>query len=319
VTFHSPEYLLALLLVPLAAVAYVLHERRARAGTEAFALPAMMASVAPRRPGWRRHVPMAVIVVALAAIGMALARPQVTVAVPIERASVILVFDRSGSMQANDVQPSRLAAARRAAQAFLTKVPSGVRVGAIAFNQTPQALQSPTTDRDAVRIALDQVKAGGTTATGDALRLGLKMTRSGTRPGAKTPPAAIVLLSDGKSVRGVDPMAAAREAAQAKVPVYTVALGTPQGTIQTHGPNGTMRTEQVPPDPQTMQRIAQVTNAQSYRAEDLTKLEDVYKRLGSQVATERRPREITSAFAGGALLLLAGAAAASLRWFGRVI
>jgi Ca-activated chloride channel family protein len=262
---------------------------------------------------------MAVIALALAALAMALARPQVTVAVPIERASVILVFDRSGSMLARDVQPSRLAAARHAAQAFLAKVPPSVRVGAIAFNQTPQALQSPTRDRAAVRDALDQVQAAGSTATGEAIRLGLRMARSGTRPGAKPPPAAIVLLSDGKSVRGVDPVAAAREAAQAKVPIYTVALGTPQGTIQSRGRNGTTRAEPVPPDPATMQRIAQLTNARSYRAEDLSRLEEVYKRLGSQVATERRPREITSAFAGGALLLLAGAAAASLRWFGRVL
>ena len=315
-TFAAPLYLLALALIPLGAVAYWLSERRTAGTRAAFAAPALQPSVAPQRVGWRRHLPMLGYAIALAALAMALARPSVTVAVEVERAVVMLVTDRSGSMQARDVQPSRLAAARRAAYAFLEPLPDGVRVGAVAFNHVPEALQSPTTDREAIRAAIDALEPAGSTATGDGLHLALQMIQRG---GRRPPPAAIVLLSDGKSVRGRDPIAVAREAAEAGVPVYTFALGTESGTIESRNPDGSTRLEPVPPDRPTMERIAELTGGRSYEIEDAGRLREIYERLGRQVSKEERPREITSAFAGGALLLIAMAALSSLRWFGRLV
>ena len=145
----------------------------------------------------------------------------------------MITTDRSGSMLAKDVAPSRLVAARRAAGTFLDEVPDDVRVGAVAFNHKPTVLQTPTRDHAAVREALAGVKAAGSTATGDALAAALRTIRASRNPQAKKqPPAAIVLLSDGKSVRGRDALAVAEEARKAKIPVYTVALGTATGTIE---------------------------------------------------------------------------------------
>jgi Ca-activated chloride channel family protein len=316
VTFQEPAFLLAIALVPLGAAAYLIHERRASGSRAAFASPALQLAISPRRAGWRRHAPMVAYAIALAVLAVALARPRVTVAVPVQRATVVLVTDRSGSMQARDVQPSRLGAARRAALTFLGQLPPAVKVGAIGYNQLPEALQSPTTDREALRAALDSLEPAGSTATGEALALALQMTDRGAR---KPAPAAIVLLSDGKSVRGRDPLDVAREIAAAKVPVYTVALGTATGTIESKRPDGTTRLEPVPPDPATLEQIAEITGGRSFDVADAARLQEIYARLGRQVATERRPREITAAFAGGALLLIATGALASLRWFGRLV
>lgn len=317
-TFASPWLLLGLVLVALAVLAYVLHERRAARSRAAFAAPGLMPAVAPRRAGWRRHVPMAIYALALAALAVALARPQVTATVTVERATVVLVTDRSGSMLARDVQPNRLVAARRAAESFLESVPPEVRVGAIAFNQTATALQSPTDDHAAVRRALGTVEAAGSTATGDALELALRMARTGTAPAEEAPPAAIVLLTDGASVRGRDPVAVAEEAGEAGVPIYTVALGTDDGEIERPAPGGGTRRVPVPPDPESLRRIAEASGAEAFTAPDAARLSAVYERLGSQLATEEQPREITAAFAGGALVLIVLAAAGSLLWFGRL-
>jgi Ca-activated chloride channel family protein len=216
----------------------------------------------------------------------------------------MIVTDRSGSMLATDVAPTRLAAAKKAAGTFLHEIPDEVRVGAIAFNQRAEVLQSPTRDHDAVREALQSVKAAGTTATGDAIKAALATIKGKA-------PAAIVLLSDGKSVRGSDPLDAAQAAKQRKIPIYTVALGTANGTI-----NGGQR---VPPDPETLAGIARATGGRAFTAGDVDALDQVYKRLGSQVATEKKKLEVTSLFAGGALALMALSALSSIRLFGRVL
>jgi Ca-activated chloride channel family protein len=317
-SFAAPLLLLGLLALPALVGAYVRAERRARLGRAAFAAPAVIASVAPQRPGWRRHAPLVFYAAALAALVVALARPQRTVAVPVEQATVVLATDRSGSMAARDVSPSRLVAARRAAKRFLDEVPGEVRVGAVAFNHGARTLRSPTRDRDAIVRALAALRPSGGTATGDALEVALRIARTPARTGAQPPPAAIVLLSDGKSVRGSDPVAVAEEARRANVPVYTVALGTASGTIEVPSSRGGTTTRRVPPDPQTLRRIAQRSGGQAFSAEDAKGLDAVFERLGSQVARERRPRQMTAAVAGGALGLLAIGAALSLRWFGRL-
>jgi Ca-activated chloride channel family protein len=166
--------------------------------------------------------------------------------------------------------------------------------------------------------ALARLRPSGGTATGDALEVALRIARTPARPGAQPPPAAIVLLSDGKSVRGSDPVAVAEEARRANVPVYTVALGTASGTIEVPSSSGGTTTRRVPPDPETLRRIAERSGGQAFSAEDAKGLDAVFERLGSQVARERRPRQMTAAVAGGALGLLAIGAALSLRWFGRL-
>ena len=236
-SFQSPLLLLTLLALPVSVLLYRAHSRRAERAAAAFANPALLASVAPRRPGWRRHAPYALYAIALAGLALALARPEITVAVPDERASIVLTTDVSGSMQATDVPPSRLVAAREAGLEFLDGVPREVRVGAVIFNHAVQTTEPPATDRAPVRAALEQLHSSGGTATGDALATSLGLVReTGTR--GRPAPAAIVLLSDGASTHGRDPLPLADEAARLKVPIYTVALGTDSGTIEVDTPNG---------------------------------------------------------------------------------
>ena len=311
-SFQAPAFLLALLLVPLAALAYGAAQGRRRAAADAFASPAVRASALPRTPGWRRHAPMTLYGLALTALAVALARPEATIAVPAEQATIVLAIDRSGSMRATDVEPTRLEAMQTAANRFLERVPRRVKVGAVAFNSKTDVLEAPATDRVPLRTAVEALTAGGGTATGDAIDASLELIRRG---GPDRPPAAIVLISDGESTSGRDPLDAAREAASLGVPVYTVALGTPGATIV----DAKGRTQPAPPDPETLRAVAEASGGQSFAVEDADALNAVYERLGSQVATERQPREITAAFAGGALAFIAGGALLSLHWFRRVV
>jgi Ca-activated chloride channel homolog len=311
-SFQQPLLLLALLAVPAAVAFYLLAERRRRRREHAFASPTTAASVLPRRPGWRRHVPPALGLIALAGILAALARPQVSVAVPAEQASIVLAMDHSGSMQATDVKPSRLAATVAAGERFLEEVPDAVRVGAVVFDHRAEAVQTPTRDRAVLRDALrEKMKASGGTATGDALATSLAMLRARQAEGGRRPPAAVVLLSDGKSTHGRDPLPVADEAKAMGVPVYTVALGTASGTL----PDG----ERVPPDTEALREIAERSGGRAFTAQQAGALKEVYERLGSQVATERQDREVTAAFAGGALVLLFGGSGLSLLWFRRLV
>jgi Ca-activated chloride channel family protein len=312
VSFAAPLYLFALAALPLLALLYLRAERTGRRARAAYVAPGLLPSLTPRRPGWRRHAPIAAYALALAGVVVAVARPETTRAVPVEQATVVVATDRSGSMLAKDVAPDRLTAARDAAETFLDAVPKDLRVGAIAFNQEPSVLQSPTRDHEAVRASLATVEPAGTTATGEAMRAALRLIRTAK---AKSSPAAVVLLTDGKSVRGVDPLVVADEAAKAKVPVYTVALGTSTGTIT--GKDGSPQS--VPPDPATLAEIAKRTGGEAFTIADAEELEAVYEKLGSQLATEDRKEEVTSLAAGGALLLLLVGMGASLRWFGRLL
>jgi Ca-activated chloride channel homolog len=321
VSFAAPLVLLALVAVPVLALWYLLFERRRRRAATTFASPDLQPSVAPRRPGWRRHAPVAVLGLALAALIVAAARPQRTIAVPVERASIMLATDVSGSMTATDVKPNRLTAAKHAAFQFLSSVPRQVNVGVMAFNQIPQVLQSPTQDRTAVSAAIQRMQVHGGTATGEAINTAVTVLNR-TPPGQKRPPAAIVLLSDGASTSGRDPVAAAQAAAKAKIPIYTVALGTPAGTIQVKRPQrlgGGVATQRVPPDPASLAQIAHASGGKAFTAQSAGGLKTVYQRLGSQLGKKKEKRQVTSAVAGGGLLLLVGGAALSLGFLGRIV
>jgi Ca-activated chloride channel family protein len=322
VSFAAPLVLLGLLAVPLLALLYLRGERNRRAAAGAFASPALQPSVAPKRPGWRRHAPFAAIALAVAALIVAAARPQRTVAVPIERASIMLATDVSGSMTATDVQPNRLAAAKRAGFQFIASVPKQVNVGVMAFNQVPRVLQSPTRDRAAVSAAIVRMASSGGTATGEAINTATSVLNRAPGVGRKRPPAAIVLLSDGASTSGRDPVAAAQAAGKMKIPIYTVALGTPQGTIIAKRPQrlgGGTATVRVPPDPRSLAEIARASGGQAFTAETAGGLKAVYERLGSQLGKKKEKRQVSSAVAGGGLLLLLGGAALSLGFFGRIV
>lgn len=317
-TFAAPLFLLGLVLVPVGIWAYVVHSRRRAAQASRWANPALMPAVAPTRPGWRRHAPLALYALALSGLLVGLARPERTVAVPVEQATVMLTTDVSGSMLARDVAPNRLVAARNAADRMVARLPRRVRAGLVAFNHNAQLVQPPTVDHEAVRTSIRALESSGGTATGDAITAALNAIRTGVRPGEKRPPAAILLLSDGKSTRGRDVLDAAREARRQKVRIYTVALGTPTGTIDVPRAGGGTRPETVPPDPAALRQIAQITGGRTFQATAASELDAIYRALGSQVALKDEKREVTSAFAGGALLLILAGALMSLRWFGRL-
>ena len=320
-SFAAPLVLIALVAIPVLIVLYGGAQRDRRRAAAAFAAPALTASVVPRRPGWRRHAPMLAFLVALAVLVLAAARPQKTVAVPVERASIMLVTDVSGSMAATDVPPTRLEAARAAARRFVREVPKSVNVGVMALSSKPRVLTSPTRDREAINAALDQLAPRGGTGTGEAIQTATRILSRAPGVGGKRPPAAIVLISDGTSTGEVDPVGAAQAARRAHIPVYTVALGTAQGTITVPRPGDQPgnETRRVPPDPQGMAEVAKASGGKSYTASDASKLKDVYERLGSLLGTKNEKREITAGFAGGGLALLLLGAALSLRWFGRLI
>jgi Ca-activated chloride channel family protein len=312
VSFAWPLVLVGLLLVPLAALTYLSAQRRRVRYAARFTNLDVLAAVVGRTSPWRRHLPAAAVIAALAALVVALARPMTTVAVPRERATVMLVTDVSASMAASDVPPSRLDAAQEAAQTFVDKVPEELRVGLVAFNEAPQMLATPTREREPIKNAIDSLRTGPGTGTGEGLAQALRAIREDGAGGRGRPPAAIVLLSDGKTTTGRDPIPVAREAGRLGVPISTVALGTDDGYVSIGG--GLIP---VPPDRETMREVARVSRGRAYDVADGAKLSSVYERLGSRLGSETEEREMTAAFAAGGLLLLLAGVLSSLRWTGR--
>ena len=313
-TFAAPTYLLALLVIPAVAAAYAVARKRRRRYAVRFPATAVFARVAGDQPKLRRIVPPALMATAAAALAVALAKPQTTVAVPVEKASVVLVTDESGSMSATDVDPSRLAAAQSAARKFLGRVPHSLLVGFVGFSSQTNTVVEPTTDRDRVKAALDTLDADGGTATGDALSAALGRLAARRGKDGKRAPAAVILLSDGKRTEGSDPLAAAQRAKQLGIPVSTVALGTAEGTV----PGQFGEPIAVPPDPETLQEISRITGGTFTQTADAGRLDDVYKKLGSKVGTRHVTREITSTFAAAGLVLLLAGLGTGLRWRGRL-
>jgi Ca-activated chloride channel family protein len=311
VTFQAPLLLATLAVVPLIAAVYVLAQRRRRRYAVRYTNVDLLASVAGR--SYTRHLPALLGLLALAALLIAVARPQRTVAAERREANVILVTDTSGSMLATDVRPNRLAAAQAAARTFIRKVPDGFRIGRVTISNSAQQVVEPTTDHARVTAAVDALKVQGATAMGDALQLAINSARVPVPDGlggARRLPAAIVLLSDGASTRGADPIDVVQKNKKYRIPIYTVALGTQSGVLEHRDPaTGAVKsTEPVPPDSLTLQDIARDTGGQFFAAPDARKLQAVYANLSTRLAKTKEKRQVTSAFAGGALvLLLAGA------------
>jgi Ca-activated chloride channel family protein len=316
VTFAWPLILLGLVLVPLVLVYALWVDRRRSRYAVAYTNLDVLASVLPRRSfAWRRWVPVALLLLALAAATTALARPRAKTWVPDENATVILLVDTSGSMRARDVEPTRLDAAEAAMRSFLDRLPKRFHVGLVEFSSVPDVLAEPSRDRALVRDAISYLTPDAGTAIGDGLEVATRLaqgtlTREGVRRGADGKlPAAIVLLSDGAQNRGrLRPVQAAQRARRAGIRVYTVALGTPRGVVRFgFGPFG--QTIPVPPDPPTMRAIATVTGGKSYTAKSAERLESVYQQLGSSIGRRRETRDIGSWFVAGAAALLAAAMA----------
>ena len=259
-------------------------------------------------------MPPALLATAAAALAVAFARPQATMAVPVEKASVMLVTDESGSMSADDVDPSRLAAARSAAASFLERVPDKLLVGFVGFSSQTNAVVEPTLDREEVGAALDALQADGGTATGDALDAALDRLEARRGKDGRRAPAAVILLSDGKRTEGGDPLAAAQRAKRLGIPVSAVALGTEDGVVR--GPRGEPLA--VPPDPATLREISRITGGTFSEVADAGRLDDVYERLGSKVGTKRVRREVSSSVAAAGLVLLVAGVGTGLGWRGRL-
>jgi Ca-activated chloride channel family protein len=306
VSFQAPLLLGLLALVPLAAGIYVWSQRRARKFAVRYTNVGVLAGVAGR--SYTRHVPAILALLALAALLIAIARPQRTVAAERREATVILVFDTSGSMLATDVQPSRLEAARLAGMTFADKVPDTFRIGVIGFGSSAQQLVEPTTDHARVKTTISSLQVKGATAMGDALKAAINSARIPVPDGLggeRRLPAAIVLLGDGASTRGADPIDVVQDTKKFKIPVYTVALGTQNGTLTHTDPNtGQTNTERVPPDLLTLQEIARDTGGQFFATADARRLQTVYANLGTRLTKTKEKQQVTSAFAGGALVLL---------------
>ena len=319
-SFASPFILWGLLLLPVALVGYWLIQRRRIKYAARFTNLDLLANVVDATPGRRRHVPALIALAALAALIVAMARPQTVVAVPRDDATVVLTMDSSASMTATDVPPSRLDAAKSSASSFLDRLPERFRVGLVSFSSTVRVLEEPTEDRDAVRTSLDSLEGDVGTALGDAIVASVDLAPTAEeqeRAGGK-PLFAVLLLSDGANSTGSVPLAILDQAKEAGVPIYTIALGTPEGTVEITNDYGETQTYDVPPDPETLKRVAEETGGRFFEAPTEADLEAVYEEIGSQVSYEDEERELTAAFAGAAAVLLLIGGSLSALWFGRI-
>ena len=317
--FEWPLALLGLLVVPLLVAAYLHRERRRVDAARRFGNPALLPNLVPESPGWRRHLPLAVLLAGLAAMLVGVARPHATVRVKREDATVILAIDSSLSMRATDVKPTRLAAARSAARAFLDRVPEKFRVGIVGFTGRAYVAAPPTHDRALARVALRSLRPGEGTALGDAVALGLRLAAQQRASDGTRPPTAMLVISDGAQMSGrTTPEAAAQRARTNRVPVYTVVLGTPDGVVEVPLANGFRAQLRVPPQPETLQQLARATGGQFFTARDDARLRDIYQRLGSRLGSRSDSREISDYFAGGSAALLLVGGALSALWFRRV-
>ena len=328
--FLTPASLFLLIPIVVLGAAYMVMQRRRNRFAVRFTNVDLLDSVLPRRPGWRRHLPVGVAGLSAAAMVLGLARPTAAMRVPTEEAIVMLAIDVSTSMQAVDVDPSRKAASIDKAAAFVDELPDDFHVGLAAFNGTAQVLAAPTTDHAAVRVAITNLITGRGTAGGDAIVASLSSIEAALAEQAVAPlalvaddesaalddpPAAtIVMLSDGATTKGVDIIEAAQMAVDANVPISTITFGTAQGTVTVND-----QLASVPPDAATMAEVAEMTGGSAFEAASADELDSVYQDIESWVSTVVEERELTMYFVAAALGLLLLAAGAAFLWTGRFL
>jgi Ca-activated chloride channel homolog len=321
VSFDSPERLI-LILAPIAMiVAYFIAQRARRKNALRFTSVDLLASVAPKRSGWQRHVSAVLLVLAVAALVVGFAEPTKDKKVPKQTGTIMMVIDTSGSMSADDVAPSRLVAAQAAAKQFAEALPPGLRVGLISFDTSPRVLVAPTPDRATINAAIDGLVIGGGTATGPAMTTALQAIDAiPPEPNGDKPAAAMVLMSDGTPTIGSggrSPESIVSEAtATAKekdVPINTIAFGTPYGTIERDG-----ETIPVPADPSVMKEIADGSGGKSFTAETAGELQSVYEQIRKSVGYDTVQEPIVVWFTGLGLLLALLTAGAALYWLQRM-
>ncbi len=318
--FATPVALWLLLVPAGLAVAYVVAQRLRRGYAARFTNLDLLASVAPKRPGWRRHVSALLLLTSLAALVIAVARPQTEKKVPKDEATIVLAIDVSSSMQATDVAPSRIEAAQAAAERFAAKLPKKLQLGLVAFSGTASVVVSPTTDHQAVADAVERLKLGPSTAIGEAIFASLDAVAANDKDATATAgtvkkvPAHIVVMSDGTTTSGRPNSEAVAAAKEAGVPVSTIAYGTAGGTVQIQG-----RTISVPVDADSLKQIADDTGGKFFEAASGDELNSVYDAIGSQVGYDTKTQEITFWFAGLGLALGMLAAGAAIFWMSRIL
>jgi Ca-activated chloride channel family protein len=317
-TFQAPWWLLGLLAVAAVAALYVvLQLRRARYAAR-FTNVALLGSLVPRRAGWRRHTAFGLVSLGLAALVASLAVPSTEVRVPRERATVIMAVDVSLSMRATDIEPDRFSAMQTAAKEFVRVLPARINLGLVSFAGSATTVVSPTTDRDSVTTAIDNLQLAESTAIGDAIFTSLTAIQnfqsSLDAPAEDLPPARIVLLSDGYSTVGREATQAVDAANGVQVPVSTIAFGTDYGTLELDG-----ETVPVPVDRATLEQIAEDTGGSYSEAASAAELEQVYEDLGSQIGYTTEPQDISPWFVRGGLLFAFLGVVASLLWTNRLL
>ena len=313
-TFLSPARLWLLALVPLLIAMYLIVQARRRQAAVRFTNLALLTQVAPRRPGWRRHIAATLFLLSVVLMTVGFARPAKPVKVPRERATIIVAIDTSLSMKATDVAPTRLDSAKSAAKKFVQDLPARFNVGLVSFSGSASAVVAPTYDREAVGHAIDALQLGKGTAIGEAVFTSLQSIRSfDARANQDPPPSHIVLLSDGDNQSGRSVTEAASASRASKVPVSTIAFGTPYGTVDIDG-----ETVPVQVNKATLKNLAEDTTGKAYEAQAGTELSEVYRHIGSSLGFTIERQEAASTWIFGALLLALAAGGLSLIWFQRL-
>ena len=318
-TFANPLLLLGLLLLPPLVVVYRRLQKRPTKYAVRYTNLDVLAGVVDNTRSWRRHAGLALFLLALATLLVGFARPSVNRLADREEATIVLVIDVSGSMQAEDVDPTRLEAAQKVVREFMKGLPKRFQVGVVAFSETAEVAAPATEDRQLAIEAIDYLYPQRGTAIGDGIARGVEVARAADAGKAGTErPAAILLLSDGSQTEGLLlPLEGAARAKSFKIPVYTIALGTPEGVVEFNRFGGT-RIIPVPPDPATLRQIAATTGGKFYEAETVGDLREAYDKMGSLVSKVKRKQEVTYGFVAAGLVLLLGAAAIGVVTFPRL-
>ena len=313
--FKTPERLWVLLALPVLIIAYLVLMRLKGRTSLRFTNTGVLGRVIGSQRRWTRHIAVAMSLCSLVALGLAWAQPLGTEKVPRERATVVLAIDTSLSMQATDVEPNRLEAAKAAALQFVDALPDSYNVSLVSLNGSPSVVMPPSTDRGALQRAINTLELKEGTAIGDSLDVSLKAIADAPPPdeGSEPVPAMIVMLSDGGNTQGADPSEGASRAKQAGVPVFTIAYGTQNGYVDLDG-----KRHNVAPDTEVLRSISAATNGESVTADSASSLNEAYKKFGSSVGTEEVQKPVTAQYAFGALgfavVAALGAVMMAARW-----